>query len=169
MTGLEYICTMQTDMDFARREMGVACEQGNIKRVKQLLDFGVDVTREQDSRSYLHRAATFGQYVVIKTLLRAGAVPDHQDLVAAVGSGSRHSADYITDGLMDHGMDPTAFSWGQVLAKRAFMESLTPELAQWLVDQNVDLRETDTYGRSIVDLAELNGSAEVHAVFKAAT
>lgn len=159
---------MQNDMDFARREMGVACEQGNTKRVKQLLEFGVDVTKEQDGRTYLNRAATFGQYVVIKTLLRAGAVPSRQDLVAAVASGSRHSADYLTDGLLDSGQDPTAFSWNQVLGQRSFMESLTAELAQWLVDQNVDIRETDNYGRSVVDLAELNGSPEVHAVFKSA-
>jgi ankyrin repeat protein len=156
---------MQTDMDFARREMGVACEQGNVKRVKQLVDFGVDVSKEQDHRSYLHRAATFGQYMVIKVLLRAGAVPSRQDLVAAVQSGSRHSADYLVDGLLDSGQDPADFSWNLSLQERSFMEALTPEMAKWLVAQGIDVNETDNYGRSIVELAEKNGSEEVHAIF----
>ncbi|MCA9566708.1 MAG: hypothetical protein KC656_02660 [Myxococcales bacterium] len=153
-------------MDFARREMAFACEQGNVKRVRQLLEFGVNVLQEHEHRSYMHRAATYGQYMVIKVLIHAGAVPNHQDLVAAVASGSRHSANYISDGLLETGTSPAEFSWCSVLSKRAFMEQLTPEMARWLVENEVDLEERDVYGRSLAELAESNGSAEVAEIFK---
>ncbi len=158
----------QTDMDFARAEMAVACEQGNVERVRQLIAYGVNVHREHNHRSYMHRAATFGQYMVVKLLLAEGVVPTHQDLVAAVASGSRHTADYVSDGLLENGTSPAEFSWCSVLAKRAFMEQLTPEMAQWLVDNEIDLDERDVYGRSCLELAEINGSPEVQEVFRLA-
>lgn len=159
---------MQTDMDFARREMAFAVEQGNLKRVKQLLEFGVNVIQPLDHRTYMHRAATHGQYMIVRTLLGAGAVPTHQDLVAAVSSGSRHTANYVSDGLLEAGTSPGEFSWSTVLADRGFMEALTTEMAKWLVDNEVDLKETDTFGRTCADLAEENASPEVAAIFRAA-
>lgn len=158
-----------SDMDLARREMAVACEQGNLKRVRQLIEHGVNVLREHDHRTYLHRAAANGQYMIVKELMRNGVVPNHQDLVAAVASGSRHSANYISDGLLENGTSPAEFSWCSVLAKKDFIEALTAEMARWLVDNEMDLDERDIYGRSPLDLAVAGGSEEVQAVFREAS
>ena len=145
--------------------MASACEQGNLKRVKQLLEFGVNVLKEHEHRSYMNRAATAGQYMIVKTLLGAGAVPSHQDLVAAVASGSRHASNYISDGLLEVGTSPAEFSWCSVLGKREFMEKLTPEMARWLVDNEIDLEERDIYGRDCAELAASHGSEEVVEIF----
>lgn len=160
---------MSDDMNNGRRDMAAACAQGNLNRVRELLEYGVNVLREHEHRSYMHRAATNGHYMVVRELIRAGAVPNHQDLVAAVASGSRHAANYISDALLELGTSPAEFSWCSVLAKKEFMEALTAEMAQWLVDSEVDMGERDIYGRSPLDLAEANGSEEVQAVFRAAS
>ncbi|MCB9679317.1 MAG: hypothetical protein H6737_29705 [Alphaproteobacteria bacterium] len=142
------------DMAFAIREMAVACERGNENRVRQLLAWGVDPCTEVDGYSLLTRAARFGQYMVVKRLLQAGAKPSMVALVAGVGSGSRHTVEHIADSLVFEGEDPAAFAWNTVLGRREMLEQLTPDMATWLVANGIDLDETDGFGRSIAELAE---------------
>jgi ankyrin repeat protein len=140
-------------MEFAVREMRVACERGNVDKVKHLLAWGVDANEEVDGYTLLETAARGGNHVVVKTLLKADAKPSLPALVAGVLSGSRHTADHIADALHFAGENPAAFPWGTVLGKRENLEQLTAEMAQWLVDAEVDMSETDSFGRSIADLA----------------
>ncbi|MEZ4320963.1 MAG: hypothetical protein R3F61_26025 [Myxococcota bacterium] len=156
-------------MDFAIREMAVACERGNEQRVRQLLAWGVDADIEVGGHSLLTRAARFGQYMVVKRLLQAGAKPSMVALVAGVGSGSRHTVEQIADELVFRGEDPAAYPWNTVLGRRDFLELLTADMATWLVDNEIDLTETDSFGRSIVDLAHTYAKRDVAEIFARAT
>ncbi len=153
------------DMEFAVREMRFACERGNVDKVKHLLAWGVEADQEVDGTSFLETAARNGHNVVTKILLKAGAKPSMRALLAGVFSGSRHVADHIADELHFVGEDPAAFPWGTVLGKRENLEQLTAEMAQWLVDNEIDVAETDSFGRSIAELADKHARREVAEIF----
>lgn len=149
------------DLQSAQVEMCAACDAGNLERAKQLLAWGVGPNVEIGGRSLLLRAATSANHNLVRVLLRAGARPTMIALVGAVVSGNRHSVERIADELHFAGVDPAAYPWGAVLGQKEFLEALTPEIARWLVQQKIDLEETDTYGRNLRHLAEMWARPEV--------
>jgi hypothetical protein len=156
------------DMLSAIAETADACDRGNLERAKQLLAWGVSPNAEIGGRTLLLRAASSGNHVLVKRLLRAGARPSMLALIAGVVSGNRHTVEHIADELVFSGKDPAAYTWGMILGHREFLENLTPDMARWLVKQNVDLEETDAYGRSIADLAKLWARADVVDILREA-
>lgn len=143
------------------REMMGACRAGNIERVKELLDWGVDPRSQVDGAPLVHHAAEAGQHVAVKLLLRAGAQADRASLLLAIKAGNRYAATYLMDDLHFRGLDPFGASWASLFQTEEFVGGLTPELARWLVDNGLDTSETDSFGRSLIELARKRASAEV--------
>lgn len=158
---------MPGDMGSAEAEMAEACDQGNLQRVKELLAFGVGPNVEIGGRTLLLRAAASGNHVVVRRLLQAGARPSMLALVAGVVSGNRHTVERIADELVFAGENPAAYTWGSVIGQREVLERLTPDMARWLVEQQVDLEETDVHGRDILERARMWASPEVVRILQA--
>jgi len=149
------------DMDTAIQELAIACRKGNLDRVKHLLAWGVDPNTEVEGEALLIRAARGGHYMVVKQFIKAGATPTMPALVAAVSSGNRYAVDHIADELHFNDVNITAYPWLNVLGRREFLEALTPEMATWLVTHGIDFEETDSFGRSITELADKYADPEV--------
>lgn len=151
------------DINNAPRELLSACLAGNLKRTNELLDWGVDPRTRIEGRSLAQHAAGSGHHQVLKALLKAGALCDREALVLAVRSGNRHSVTYVADDLHFQGQDPFSFSWAALFSDREFLANLKPEIARWLVDNGLDLTETDSMGRNLLQMARSHASAEVIA------
>lgn len=143
-----------------------ACRAGNLKRVNELLDWGVDPKTKVDGESLLDAACTAGQHMVAKTLLKAGAEASRETLLRAIRSGNRHCATYVADDLHFRELDPFSSSWSAIFGDRAFMADLTPELATWLVRSGLDVSETDSMGRNLIEVAGSHASPEVVAALQ---
>lgn len=158
---------MPADVQSAELEMCDACDRGNLERVKQLLAWGVGPNTEVHGRSLLVRAAASGNHVVVRRLLKSGARPSMMALVAGVVSGNRHTVERIADELVFAGEDPAAYTWGSIIGQQEFLEALTPDMARWLVRQQIDLEETDAFGRNILDRARRWACPEVVQILQA--
>lgn len=147
----------------ASRDMLSACKAGNLKRVNELLDWGVDPRAQVDGESLVDAACTKGQHMVVKVLLRAGALSDRETLLKAIQSGNKYCVSYVADDLHFRDIDPFGFSWSASFANPEFVGKLTPEVAKWLVSNGLDVRETDSMGRDLIEVARSNATPEVLA------
>lgn len=145
------------------RDMLGACKAGNLERVKELLDWGVDPSTKVDGQSLLDASCVAGKHMIVKTLIGAGAQANRDTLLLALRSGNRHCATYVADDLHFRDIDPFGFSWSGTFTDASFVQALTPEVAKWLVRSGLDTAETDSMGRNLIEIARTNASDEVIA------
>jgi len=148
--------------------MAEACQKGPLKRVRELLEFGVRADGSEGGRSFLWIACESGQSDVVVALLRAGAKATNLDLRAAVRSGSVDAAGRIVDELELTGVEYDF--WGEdrpLLCDPTFLSTTNPAMVKLLLDHGADPTERDRTGRDALAVAAKAGaSAEIVALLR---
>ncbi len=136
-------------------ETATACRMGSVKRLNELLDWGVSIHARHGGKGFLSIACEHGRLAVVKRLLEGGLEPTHRDLILAVLSGNTHVADRIADELHFSGVEVDYWHEGRPLLTRpGFLATSTPRMVKWLLRQGVDPRTRDRFGNDALAAAE---------------
>jgi ankyrin repeat protein len=114
-----------------------AAEDGDVPRIRRLLDEGANVDSVTDGRfpwTPLMHAAWKGRTDAVRLLLERGADPDHEDLdsLRAITLAASASHWDIVRLLVEHGADVTTSDVASKTALDYAKEKGPPEMVRWL-------------------------------------
>jgi ankyrin repeat protein len=140
-------------------EMAIVVVKGDLGRVTELLDFGVDPNYADEERSFLYSAVRNGHHVIMTRLLKAGAKVQRTHLAASIRGGNPRCSDRILDELIYSGIEvDMSHEAGALLFEHGEAASSTPAMLTWLKQQGVDFVSPDRLGRTILEIAEIDGA-----------
>ena len=140
-------------------ELAIVCENGNNDRVQELLDFGVDPNLRHDEQSFASIALRNGHQVVLTKLIRAGAKLQRRHLMDAIRGGNPRCAERVLDELHYDGVElDLDHDVSEMLYERKVAAAMTPDIFRWLHRNGVDLSAPDRLGRTIREIAALDGA-----------
>ena len=141
-------------------EMALMCVNGNAERVQELLEYGVDPNHYGEERSFLYLAAENGHHVIVSKLVRSGAQVQRTHLGAAIRGGNPYCADKVLDELFYAGTEIDLPHLGhELMLARGEAAKSTPKMLKWLAEQGVPFTEPDRLGRTVLDVARLDGAS----------
>jgi hypothetical protein len=137
-------------------EMSLMCTKGNADRVQELLDFGVDPNHYGEERSYLFLACEAGHRAIV-----GGAHVQRIHLGAAIRGGNPYCAEKIVDEFYYAGTEVDLLHVGhEMMLARGEAKRSTPKMLRWLAKQGVAFGEPDRLGRTVLEVARLDGSSQ---------
>lgn len=140
-------------------ELAAVIASGDNDRVKELLEYGVDVNARAGHDSFLAIAGRAGNHVAMTRLLKAGATASRPMLRDALVGGNPRCLDKLLDELHFAGVEVDVdVELGQMLYERALLAGLPLAMVRWLGGHGVDLAARSAQGQTLHAIAQRDGA-----------